>query len=301
MHMQLKYRSLILLFALALVMGCNNSGTNNGDEDKTGLDQMDNNEHSKKVRKIFYNVPSPIEMASLIQRSGAQYFPDILNSHTKYSNYVTLSKQALNLGVYGTDLSYVRLFDQISLSIKYLQSIKNLCDELNIPEAQGSLALSRLEENIENRDSILQIISETYSAADTYLKENGRGNTATMIIMGGWIEALYIATHIFKPDGDLSKNEIAIRIAEQKYSLNNLIELVKSYPGDKDLQMFLDPLTNLQKAYDKVNIEYTKGEVVTDKNTKTTTINSNATVTITKENVEEIKKVVLEIRTSLVN
>jgi hypothetical protein len=299
--MQLKYKVLTLALTLAIFTGCNNSGNNNGDEDKTGLDQVDNNEHSKKVRKIFYNVPSPIEMASLIQRSGAQYHPNILNESNNYSNYVTLGKQALNLGVYGTDLSYVRLFDQISLSIKYLQSIKYICDELNIPEAQGSLALSRLEENIENRDSILQIISETYSAADTYLKENGRGNTATMIILGGWVEALYIATNIFKPEGDLSKNEIAIRIAEQKYSLNNLIELVKSYPGDKDLQMFLDPLTNLQKAYDKVNIEYTKGDVVTDKNTKTTTINSNAVVSITKENINEIKKIILEIRTGIVN
>jgi hypothetical protein len=291
---------IILLLALSFA-SCNNSGNNQGDEDKTGFDQVDNSEHSRKVRKIFYNVPSPIEMASLLQRSGATYVPEILNLPTKQPEYITLTKQALNLGVYGTDLSYARLFDQINTSIKYLQAVKHLCDELNIPEAQGSLALSRLEENIENRDSILQIISETYSAADTYLKENGRGNTATLIIMGGWVEALYISTNIVKFTEDLSKNEIVTRIAEQKYSLNNLIELVKSYPGDKELQSYLDPLYSLQKSYDKVQISYSPGDVVTDKVTKTTTINANATVVISKENIEEIKAKVVELRKSIVS
>lgn len=291
----------ILLVLTLSVAACNNSGNNQGDEDKTGVDQVDNSEHSRKVRKIFYNVPSPIEMASLLQRSGATYVPEILNHPSKQPEYITLTKQALNLGVFGTDLSYVRLFDQISMSIKYLQSVKHLCDELNIPEAQGSLALSRLEENIENRDSILQIISETYSAADTYLKENGRGNTATLIILGGWVEALYISTNIVKYNGDLTKNEIVTRIAEQKYSLNNLIELVKSYPGDKELQTFLEPLYTLQKSYDRVQISYTPGDVVTDKVSKTTTINANATVVISKEIIEEIKVKIMEMRKNIVS
>jgi len=297
----MKIKWLLTLIILVPLVSCNNSGNDNGDEDKNGFDQIDDLEHSKKVRKIFYNVPSPIEMASLLQRSGAIYFPDILNSPSNQPNYITLTKQALNLGVFGTDLSYVRLFDQISMSIKYLQSIKHLCDELNIPEAQGSLALTRLEENIENRDSILQIISETYSSADTYLKENGRGNTATLIIMGGWVEALYIATNIIKSEEDFSKDEIVTRIAEQKYSLNNLIELVKSYPGDKELQTFLEPLYELQKTYEKVQITYTPGEVVTDKASKTTTINANATVVISKEDVKEIKAKIEKLRMSIVS
>jgi hypothetical protein len=147
----------------------------------------------------------------------------------------------------------------------------------------------------------LQIISETYSSADTYLKENGRGNTATLIIMGGWVEALYIATNIVVYEGDIAGNEIVKRIAEQKYSLNNLIELVKSYPGDKELQTYLEPLYDLQKSYDKVEISYTPGEVVTDKVTKTTTINADATVVITKEDVAEIKAKIVAIRGNIVN
>lgn len=293
-----KFFSLLIISTIAL-SACNNS-TNTTSEEDTGNDSLLAMEHTKKVKKIFYNVPSPIEMASLMQRSGAIYIPEILNKHDKYKDYIGISKQALNLGVYGTDLSYVRLFDQISLSIKYLKSIKHLCDELNIPEEQGSLALSRLEENINNRDSILQIISETYASADNYLKESSRGNTATLIILGGWIEALYIATNILKTN-DFEKNDISKRIAEQKFSLSNLVELVKSYPEDKDLQEFIVPLNELLLIYQDVEITYTPGEVVTDKETKTTTINSDAKIKITPETIQKIKVKVAEIRASIIN
>jgi hypothetical protein len=119
--------------------------------------------------------------------------------------------------------------------------------------------------------------------------------------MGGWVEALYIATNIVVYEGDIAGNEIVKRIAEHKYSLNNLIELVKSYPGDKELQTYLEPLYDLQKSYDKVEISYTPGEVVTDKVTKTTTINADATVVITKEDVAEIKAKIVAIRGNIVN
>ena len=184
---------IILFFTIIAIVifntGCNFSNDSNQIENDS-LNNIDlNGEHSKKVKKIFYNVPSPIEMTAVIQKSGTEYKPEILNSYKFAGKYIKVPKQALILGVYGSDLSYVRLFDQIQLSINYLSSIKKLCDELNIPEEQGSFAISRMETNMDNRDSLLQIITETYASADLYLKENERGNTATLIILGGWIEA----------------------------------------------------------------------------------------------------------------
>jgi hypothetical protein len=269
--------------------------------DIDSLNNIDlNGEHSKKVKKIFYNVPSPIEMTSVLQKSGAQYKPEILNSYRVVDKYVNVTKQALNLGVYGSDLSYVRLFDQIQLSINYLSSIKKICDELNIPEEQGSFAISRMETNMDNRDSLLQIISETYASADLYLKENDRGNTATLIILGGWIEALYISTSIV--DFDLEQNkDIINRIGEQKYSLENLVELIKSYPNDKELLEYLPILEDLKTKFELVKIEYVKGEVVTEKNKKLTTINSKATVTMNKTSFEEIKSTIFTIRNKIVS
>lgn len=282
-----------------LAWSCNSSDPSQLDNDS--INSSDSlNEHSKKVKKIFYNVPSPIEMTSVIQKSGALYKPEILNSYKIADKYVNASQQALNLGVYGSDLSYVRLFDQVQLSINYLSAIKRICDELNIPEEQGSFAISRMEKNMDNKDSLLQIISETYSSADAYLKENERGNTATLVILGGWIEALYISTNIIIFDNPKNK-DVVDRIAEQKYSLKNLIELIKSYPEDKELQSYLLLLYDLNKVYEAVDIEYIKGDVVTDKDKKLTTIYSKAIVKIDKATFEEIKKTTAEIRKKVIS
>lgn len=278
-----------------------NSSTDSNQLENDSIGNIDSlNEHTKKVKKIFYNVPSPIEMTAVIQKSGAQYKPEILNSYKVADKYVNIPQQALNLGVYGSDLSYVRLFDQIQLSINYLSAIKKLCDELNIPEEQGSFAISRMEKNMDNKDSLLQIITDTYSSADAYLKDNDRGNTATLIILGGWVEALYISTNIIVFENSKNK-EVVDRIAEQKYSLNNMIELIKSYPDDKELQAYVPVLEDLKKVYDAVNIEYIKGDVVTEKEKKLTTIRSKAIVSIDKNAFDEIKKTVALIRKKVIS
>ncbi len=295
-----KYIRLLLFILIVnlLMLGCNNSNnTLQNDSDSTVNATI--NEHSKKVKKIFYNVPSPIEMAKVLHESGVLYKPELLISYKVADKYVNLPKQALILGAYGSDLSYSRLFDQIQQSINYLSSVKKLCEELNIPEEQGKFAVSRLENNMENRDSLIQIVTETYSSADAYLKENERGNTATLIILGGWIEALYISSNIVDFDNPTNK-EVINRIAEQKYSLSNLIELIKCYPYDKELKEYLPLMNNLKDKFDLVDIKYQKGDVVTDESKKLTTIYSKATVNINKPTFEDIKNTISEIRKKII-
>lgn len=289
-----------LIIITSLFYSCNNSDQNIETDNDGIIDDSDSslNEHKKKVKMIFYNIPSPVEMASILQKTSPGYNSEILNPHNIYSKYTTNKKVALNLGVYGADLSYSRMFDQIQSSVNYLSAIKKLSDNLGIPQDEGSFTVSRIEENIENRDSILTIISETYSTADAYLKENGRGCTAALIIVGGWIEALYIATQITKEDG--VNQEILEKIAEQKYALTNLIELAKTYKDDDDIKDLLPELEELNKKFENIEITYTKGEIITDEVNKTTTLKSQVSIDVTPEVVSEIGIIVERIRTSIV-
>jgi len=293
---------LILLSLLSLVLfnSCNNSNQDfneNGDnlinEDDSALI-----DHKKKVKMIFYNIPSPVEMATILQKTSPDYNSEILNPHNAYSKYTTNKKIALNLGIYGSDLSYSRLFDQIQSSVNYLSSIKKLSDNLGIPQDEGSFTIGRIEENIENRDSILTIISDTYSTADAYLKENGRGCTATLIIVGGWIEALYIATQIVNESD--TNQEILEKIAEQKFSLANLLELSKTYKDDDDIKDLLPELEILSEKFEDIEITYSKGEVITDEANKTTTLKSQVTINVTSEIIKDIGIIVERIRTSII-
>ncbi len=294
----LKFSKYILLIVVLFIglYSCDHSTSfidDNSDYEDTLINEDTLN--SKKVKTIFYNVPSPIEMANLMQKAGVEYRKEFLNPVSNKDRYVVIAEVALNLGVYGADLSYTRMFDQIPESINYLSSIRKLSDALGIPEEAGASTISKMEDNMNNRDSLLQIITDTYSSADRYLKENDRGNTATLIIIGGWVEALYLATQLSNDNKIIYE-----RIAEQKYALNNLIELIKTYK-DENLAEFLVKFEDLQQTFNTIEMTYTKSEVKTDMKTKTTLIESKSTIKINKAQITEITKKIEKIRKDIVN
>lgn len=297
--MFLKGAYLLLIFSGSIIFF--NRCTTEKSEDENNLltekiikDSADIN----KVKVIFYNVPSPVEMASILQRSGIAYNPELLNPIKNADKYLTSAKIALNLGVYGADLSYVRMFDQLQESMNYLAVIKKFSEKLGIPSDKGTTTVGRLEDNVNNRDSLLNIISDTYANADVYLKENNRGSTAALIILGGWIEALYTATSMVdKPD---NSTDIMNRVAEQKFSLNNLIDLLNAYKTDETIANYLPKLTELKKIYEKVAITATDTKTDTDKKSKTTTVDTNSNIRITIENIREINTFVIEVRKDII-
>ena len=158
-----------------------------------------NDEYIKEAKIIFYQMRSPVEMAKLFQRTNPPFNPKILNpvdNHYKYC--INNLKSALNLGVYGVDLSYIRMFDQPQSSDNYLSAIQKLSQSLGIPQNKVSFTIKRIEKNITDKDSLFQIVSDDFAAADIYLRDNERETSATLITLGGWVEAIYIALKILE-------------------------------------------------------------------------------------------------------
>ena len=90
--------------------------------DTTGMESGGMKKMDEKAQNIFYSIPSPIELAQLIQRAGAKYNKNLLNSIDNVGKYESNSSKALNLGVYGADLSYTSVFDNNTMeSIVYLK------------------------------------------------------------------------------------------------------------------------------------------------------------------------------------
>jgi len=263
--------------------------SNSGNSDTLGA------EKAEKIQEIFYSIPSPMEMATLLKRAGASYEVNVLSDVKRVNDYTSARSQALNLGIYGADLSYASIFNQNQESIIYLSCIKKLADKLGVSKAFDESAIERMEMNLENRDSLLNIISETYFMLDAYLKENGRDHISAMIIAAGWIEGLYLSTTIASKPGNADPGLIQ-RIAEQKLSLDNLQELVKAYNSSGQLDEILADLNNIESAYADVIV--TKGIAsVTKAEDGTTVIGGNPPAQMSKTKLAEISKVVSEIRT----
>ncbi|MGZ2371031.1 hypothetical protein ACXR6G_14725 [Ancylomarina sp. YFZ004] len=244
---RLSYFLILLGFSFVSV-ACQNKTKTNSSTVKDEL--VVNNQSLKKVKNIFYNVPSPVEVTTIIQRMNLPYHPDLLNPSSNSDNYLTQADKALNMGVYGADLSYIRIYEQYQDAAKFLVVVKKFTRELGIPEEGERVIAKRLEKNLQNQDSLLRIITETFTDSDSYLKENQRGSTAALIIFGGWIETLYLATNILDPE--VPHNDMVKLIVEQRFSVKNLLALMEQFSDEKRVQDFLPDLKELNEKFKEI-------------------------------------------------
>lgn len=203
----------------------------------------------QKARYTFYNLYSPIEMSKLFENQKAEFKPELSNPVTKSDYYVTNFQIASNLGVYGVDFNYLRIFNQEQLSLGYLETIQKLSSSLGIPTDIVTITTANLERSLENKDSLMAIVSEIFAKTDMYLKENERLNMAVYILLGTWTESMYISLHIF----DTPKYEVMKIVSEQRFSLQSLIHLLSSNMKDKAAQEYVDLLKSLHSSLQLFN------------------------------------------------
>lgn len=249
-------------------------------------------------RSISYEMTLPVEMAGLFDHVGASFYPEFLNPADQFGKYEKPVKIALNLGVYGVDLSYVKMFGQHQRSVAYLNAINRLAEEMHIPREIYGRVIENMEFFVSNRDSLSRVAMELYETTDEFLREDGQEGAASLVAMGGWIESMYIATRIWEMDrGNLALQD---KIAEQKYSLNSLISLMNNYHSDLDLAEYLLMLKNLRRTYDKFQLYYPKGDVRVDTSNKTISAKKYY-LNITRDQMEEISRKIENLRTLIIH
>jgi len=205
---------------------------------------------------IFYNMYLSVELSSLFMSSGAVFEQSLLNPYNNVNNYVTSSKKAFNLGVFAVDLSYSKVFEQLDLAANYFNAMQRMAEELGIPAVYFETTADRFEKNINNKDSLIKIANEVYMATDNYLKENERYGTAAQVIIGGWIEAVYIACDLANSTRDIA---VIDRLAEQKFSLENLTKMLANYREDDMIEKYIGELSSLQPAFNALYDRIQKG------------------------------------------
>jgi hypothetical protein len=299
-----RYYLLLSLVLGLIASGCNlspKSGSDGSNEfEANGTLDPETQEQLNTAKRIFYSLPSPLETAMLIKNAGAEYDGMLMNPTQNTARYITSKSKALNLGIYSTDLSYASLFDQTQATLNYIEAAKEMADGLNILDAIDEATIQRLEEHINNRDVIIDIISETLMNSSSFLKENGLESTASVVLVGGWVEGLYIATNLVN-DNNLKGNKLVERIADQKLSLDIMVSLLEESSEDEDAMAVLADIRELKAIFDKINIQQGEVTAVEDPDTNITTLKSESSIDVSKNVFNELKSKVLEIRSSYIS
>ncbi len=251
---------------------------------------------------LVQSIPSPLQATSLMQEVGVEYQSSLLHSTDNASSYANWFAQATNMGVYGADMAYANVYDKTTKSMDYVGSVRELADKLKVGQF---FDLATFRELSSKSDDINALINETqmnFQKMNDYLQKQNRGKVSVAMVLGGWVEGLYLSSTVALQNPD---NEVLRElVAEQKLSVESISMLISLYSSDENYQSFEKSFSQLISAFDEIKMIYHEGEIkqYEDENGNLVAEDSSSTeIVVTKESVAKIQKITKEIRNQLIN
>lgn len=267
------------------------------DTDTTENEDPNMKEKIEHTQKIVYSVPSPSEMVNILENAGAKYNFKLLNDLKNVDSYTSTKSRGLNLGIYGADLNYANIFDNTQETMFYIQCTQKLAEALGIENAISENTVTRAQDNVDNKDSMLNIVSEMFWELHDYLEQNDKMDITAFVIAGGWIEGLYLATQTV--DEKKPNMEIVQKVGDLKLSLEHLLALLNTYEKNENIDAVIADMMKFKALFDKLEVKKTETSVKQEG--ETTVISGGTSIVITMEQFKEIKALALKIRTEYVS
>lgn len=209
------------------------------------------------IKEMTENIASPVETSALIRRLGVDFDKDLLIPTDILDNFNTNFEKALALGLYGTDLGYLNMYEKTSMVVSSITAVKSLADGIQVGQFFDFNTLKRLATNNENLDSLIYISQQSYNKIDNFLRSTNRSSLSVVIVSGVWIEGMYLSARIAQSTGN---EQMIESIADQKVVLGTLYPLLRAYEADPNIKALADRLDVLRGLYDQVKITYEKAD-----------------------------------------
>ena len=205
----------------------------------TPISHSDTTSVPQKVSMVISSIPFPTNIFDSLHYVHAQYQNTIANPVDNLSKYSQSNAEAINLGIYGADLSYVISFEQFQQVGGYMKATKYLADKAGVPMAFTQDVIERCQKNSNNKDSLTKLVFGSYVIIDRALKSDQRKATEVLVLAGGWIEGLYITTQSLQTLSAVTDRQggYNVLIDQKKYLdiLLNQLDLISDSPYCQDI------------------------------------------------------------------
>jgi hypothetical protein len=279
---------LLATFIVIEVISCNSKSNNSP---KTSIDSMvdlgvvDSNLLKKgvlgKLDFAITNLRNSDEFIQVLSKQTNLYSETVLNDVKKIHEYESSKAKAINLGIYGADLNCIIHFNQIPVSFKYLICAKQLSDQIGVNMAFDKKAVDKFNGNIDQKDTLINIVSSAYDIIKKYLRNDDQFQVATLVMTGSWVENMHLTLNLLdKCNNEQDKMLILSNVLNQKEYLKNLITLLALLNEQKD-----SSLQDLQNSMNEINVVFDKIK---------TTIPSPKEVLKLKEKIEVLRQNLVE-------
>ncbi len=248
--------------------------------------------------ETYYGLLTPMEVSVIFNRLAVPYNDATLNPVSNGDLYLSNSQAAINTGIYGVDFGYLKMFGFGQEVIDYMVTIRKMSNKLGIPDQMLTDPIKRVQADMADPDTITILMKNAYTDIEDHLRQSGRESTAGLMIMGGWVEAMFIATQLvynpLNPDA-----EVVQRIAEQKYTLTSLLSFMKNYYDDPVVVYYTKKLKYLKNYFDTFEIYFEKGDLEID-TAKQVLRSSGAKMDVTVETLNKISDYIAKLRIEMV-
>jgi len=234
----------ILLFASVLLLAsCANK------KKKQAELEIKKGEIEKVMMDYVYPLPSSFELMEMLNEIEAAFIIGISNSPEDVSRYATSPKQAMNLGVFLTDLSYASIYNRKQAAQDYLVACEELIRELHVDDAFEEGFFNHISENIDDRDALVELVSTATQEVYGNFYRKGDQDLAYLMVAGAWTEAMYLT--LIVSDNTPLNQQIINTIIFQHKSLIETINLLEEVEGKPGVNPVLTALKGVKNTFDK--------------------------------------------------
>ena len=296
MMKKISYKLLLSAGVILLASSCGGgSETEKKDDLKETVTNVDTvSAPANNSETSLYTLPSPMQIANILKKSGLKYYPGLTNPIENANKYSTgnMVNKTLAMGIYLSDLSYCILNKQNQESKNYFKTCTQLSETIGLAEAfQGNDVPKRLEKNMSNGDSVSNIMSEIQMQSDNVLEENKQEYISVIAFTGAWIESVYIGTQVHANE---KNTNVTTNIIEQMGIAENIIKALKATASkDADVTLLLKDMNSLNDMYN--NFKSVKEIKATDPD-----VIDPAKITISVDELLGFSKKIEEIRNSII-
>jgi hypothetical protein len=227
-----------------------------------------------KIEEDVYPLPTSASVIKMLTDLEVGYIIGISNPVDNSKKYVSSTARAINLGVYGADLSYATLYNMQQDVIDYLNAIRTLANELNMSKVYNEELYEKIKQNFDNRDVLVKTLTDAFNETYSYLSENGQQSLALLVVGGAWVEGMYLTTHI--SDAAYQVAGISNVLLEQKKSFDLYLQITEPYMSDSSVSDFVKALDPVKKVYEGIG------------------------TSLSEQNIKDITKVVTDIRNQII-
>jgi hypothetical protein len=254
----------ILMISFIFLTSCNSckSRVAEKQQEKSEREQVDSIQN--QIEENVYPLPTSAVVINMLTELEVGYIIGISNPVENSKKYFSSTKRAINMGVYGADLSYATLYNMRQNVIYYLEAIKSLSYELNMSKIYDAALYDSIKKNYDNKEELVRILTSAFNDTYVFLAENDQQTLALLVVGGAWVEGMYLTTHVSEAAYQVAG--ISKVLLEQKKSFELFLEITKPYANDPSISDFVAQLDPIKKVYEGL------GTSLTEENIKNITV-----------------------------